>query len=113
MRLTRLFLAFCLLASLACDIWDGDLDLDLDLNEQLTVTVMTVGENLDPDGYTLAVTGVANEAVGLNESVVFDVLRIDITVELLGVAANCVVDTNPQTVHVSGPTTVVFVVECS
>ncbi len=110
MRLSRLFLAACLLASLACNDFDS---INLDLGEPLTVTVMTVGENLDADGYTLSITGVADEAIGVNESKLFTVLRIDITVELLDVAANCAVDNNPQTVDVSGPTTVVFVVECS
>ncbi len=79
----------------------------------LTVSVTTVGENLDADGYTLSITGAPNEAIGINEFKVFSVLSIDITVELLGVAVNCAVDVNPQTVSVNGPTTVTFFVECS
>ena len=109
LRLSWLFLAVFLLASLACDD-----SIDLNLGELLTFTVMTAGENLDPDGYTLSITAVAvNETIGLNESKTFSVLRIPVTVELLGVAANCTVDNNPQSVNVSGPTTVTFVVECS
>ena len=104
----HLWFAVCLLFATGCDN-----DIDLDLNELLTVSVMTVGENLDADGYTLSITGRLDESIGINESRTFSVLRIDITVELRGVANNCEVDANPQTVSVSGPTTVTFIVECS
>ncbi len=117
MRLSRLFLAVCLLAvcllgSLACD-HDSALGTPLFNIETLTITVMTVGENLDADGYTLSTTGVAEDTIGINETKVFTVLVMEVTVELLDVAANCTVDNNPQTVDVNSPTTVIFVVECS
>lgn len=109
MRITPLFLAACLLASFGCDIGDNIVDLD---TEPLTVNVATVGANLDADGYLPSVTGVPDEPIGVNESKVFNVLRIGITVELRDVAANCAVADNPQTVDVRGPTTVSFFVEC-
>ena len=111
MRLLQLFLAVCLLASLACDGIDS-INLDLDL-ELLTVTVTTGGVNLDADGYTLSITGRPDEAIGINESRVFSISGDNVTVQLSGVAGNCVVDNNPQAVNISGPTTVTFTVACS
>ena len=46
---SKVRIAVCLLASLACDIGD----INLDLSEPLTVDVTTVGANLDADGYTV------------------------------------------------------------
>ena len=109
MKLLQLFLAFCIFASLACN----DIDSITFDSEVLTVTVTTVGENLDADGYTLVITGMAEEPIGLNESKSFSTILNTVTVELLGVADNCVVGNNPQTVNLTGPTTVTFVVDCS
>ncbi len=109
---SRLLLAFCLLTSLGCDPNIGPLDLNL-RSEMLTVTVSTVGANLDGDGYMLSVTGHPDAAIGINESMAFSVMRIDHTVELSGVAGNCNAAHNPRTVSVNGPTTTTFIVECS
>ncbi len=108
----RLLLALCLLASFACFDGIGDLNLDLDF-ENLTVIVRTSGENLDPDGYELAITGFANIAVNVNDTETVVVSNGEVVVELLGIAANCTVDDNPRTVNVTGPTTVTFSVECT
>ena len=100
MRILPFVLTACLLVLLGCDIGDN-LALDLDF-EILTVDVASVGDNLDPDGYLLSITGISEQRIG-----------VDITVELRDVAANCAAIENPQTVSVRGPTTVSFVVECS
>lgn len=110
MRLMPLILAACLLASLGCDNITNNLTLD---SEILTVSVSTVGANLDADGYGLSITGEPDDTIGVNEAKTFSVLRIDVTVELRDIAANCAVNTNPQTVGVRGPTTVAFLVECA
>ncbi len=110
MRLSRLLLAVCLLASLGCDPDIGNIGLD---SELLTVNVSTVGANLDPDGYTLSITGQRDEPIAINDTRTFSVLRFDHTVELRGVAGNCVVANNPRTFSVNGPTTTSFLVECS
>lgn len=111
MRILPFVLTACLLVLLGCDIGDN-LALDLDF-EILTVDVASVGDNLDPDGYLLSITGISEQRIGVTETRLFSVLRIDITVELRDVAANCAAIENPQTVSVRGPTTVSFVVECS
>ena len=110
MKILPFLLSACLLASVGCDIGDFDLNLR---SELLTVNVMTLGANLDADGYTLSVTSQLDESININDTRTFSVLRIDITVELLGVAGNCTVDANPQTVTVRGPTTLAFFVECT
>lgn len=110
MRITQLFLAACLLAFLGCDIGDDIVDLD---TEPLTVSVTTVGANVDANGYLLSVSGQPDERIGVNESKIVTVLRIDVTVELQDIAANCAAADNPQTVSVRGPTSVSFFVECS
>ena len=113
MRFIQIFLTACLLASFGCNIGD---DLNLDLTglgtEPLTVFVTTGGDNPDPDGYLLSITNLPEERIGINESMIFHVLRIDVTVELSDIAANCTVADNPQTVTVRRPTTVTFLVEC-
>ncbi len=107
-----LLLALCLLASLGCDPDIGPLDLNL-RSETLTVAVSTVGANLDPDGYMVSVTSYPDTPIGINETMAFSVMRIDHTVELSGVAANCNAAGNPRTLSVNGPTSTTFIVECS
>ncbi len=109
---SRLLLALCLLASLGCDPDIGPLNLNL-RSETLSVTVSTVGANLDPDGYMLSVTSHPDTPIGINEAMAFSVMRIDHTVELSGVAANCTVANNPRTVSVNGLTSTTFVVQCT
>ncbi len=109
MKISRFALVICLLGTFACD---GDDLVSLD-RELVTVTVMTVGANLDADGYQFSITNLPDQPIGINESKIISVPRGDVTVQLLRVATNCSVDENPQTVSVRGPTTVTFVVECS
>ena len=108
MRLMPLLLALCLLASFGCDPVNFT-GLD---TEVLTVSATTVGSNFDPNGYMLTITGQYDEPIGVNEIKTFTTIRINVTVELQDVAANCTVDRNPQTVDVNGPMTVAFYVQC-
>ncbi len=107
MKIKPLLLVAGLLATSGCDVNFTGLD-----TEVLTVSVTTVGANLDADGYVLSVTGHPEGPIGVNETRTFNVFRIDVRVELRDVAANCAAADNPQTVAVRGPTTVVCVVEC-
>ncbi len=109
MRMMPLLLTACLLVSVGCDV--GNIT-GLDLTEVLSVSATTIGTNLDPDGYMLAITGETDEPIGVNEIKTFTVFRTEVTVELQGVAGNCAVNANPQTIDVNGPTTVAFYVEC-
>lgn len=108
MKIKPLLLVAGLLATSGCDVNFTGLD-----TEVLTVTVATVGANLDADGYVLSVTSHPDERIGVNETTAFNVFRIDVTVELRDVAANCTAADNPQTVRVRGPRTVTCLVECT
>ena len=108
MKTMPLILTVCLLASLGCDTDFTGLN-----SEILTVSTTTVGANVDPDGYLLRVTGRNDEPIGVNETKTFNVLRINITVQLLDVAANCVANDDSVTVDVNGPSSVAFFVECT
>ncbi|NIR01351.1 MAG: hypothetical protein GTN78_14325, partial [Gemmatimonadales bacterium] len=78
---------------------------------------VTMGTELDPDGYTVTVDGTQSQPVGVNDTVTFPALAAgDHTVTLSGVAANCSVSgENPRTVDVpvdsTGSTT--FEVNCT
>ncbi len=109
MKAMPFFLAACLLASFGCD----PVNITGFDTEVLTVRVATTGANLDADGYLCSVTGEFDQPIDINEQKIFTVLRIDVTVELKDVAPNCAADANPQTVNVSGPTTVSFLVQCT
>ena len=67
----------------------------------ITVSAITVGDTLDPDGYTV-VWGGGQEAVGINDATTISGLAPgDHIVELLGIVRNCTVDgDNPRTVTV-------------
>ncbi len=110
MKLSPLILALCLFASLGSAPCIGPIGLESVL---LTVNISTVGANFDADGYTLSITGQRDEPIEINDTRTFSVLRIDHTVELLGVAGNCTVADNPRTFSVNGSTTTAFLVECS
>ena len=82
----------------------------------IVVITSTIGQDLDPEGYTVSVDGQPSQAVGVNDTVtVTGVVVGDHTVQLLNVASNCtVVGDNPQTVNVPGEGSVeaVFAVIC-
>ncbi len=68
----------------------------------MEVTTATTGASLDPDGYVLTVDGVADKAIGINETVALSDLEPgDHDLELTGLTPNCeVTNSNPQTVTV-------------
>lgn len=82
----------------------------------LSVTTVTSGEDLDPDGYAVSIDGAPAEAVDENGTRVFIGLPVgDRLVELVGLADNCVVQgENPRTLPISdGETTpTTFAVVC-
>ena len=70
----------------------------------LRVEVMTFGNNLDPDGYVVRVTGNgADESrpVEVNGQVLFALDAGRYEVELTEKAGNCATDLNPQVVDVA------------
>lgn len=95
-------LAGAVLLAAGCD---GGLEVDIG---GIRVTVTAVGNNIDPDGYTIRVTGNGedqSQAVDVNGQVVFAVPSGRYTVELTDKADNCVVDLNPQVARVSSGNT--------
>lgn len=84
----------------------------------LQVDTSTTGDDIDPDGYSVSVTGQTSQAVAVNGSVSFPNLTAgNYQVELTGVAANCTVaGSNPRTVAVAGggsTTMTTFAVACA
>lgn len=74
----------------------------------IRVTVTAIGRNIDPDGYTILVTGNGenqSQAVEANGQIVFGVPSGRYLVELRDKADNCVADLNPQAVDVSAGNT--------
>ena len=77
----------------------------------IRVTVTTIGNNFDPDGYTIRVTGEGDEQsqpVDVNGEVAFAVSAGGHVVELLDKAPNCVTDLNPQLANVGPGQTVLL-----
>jgi hypothetical protein len=101
------------LAGLACG-GEGGTDVVL---PSLAVTTTTTGVELDPDGYSIVVDGQPAGSIGVQATLAFSRLAAgQHTVELLGVAANCVLGgENPRAVDVAdGSTaTVEFAIVCS
>lgn len=82
----------------------------------LAVTTSTSGDDLDEDGYTVAIDGTDRDPVGIDETVTFEVPTGDREVELRGIADNCEVQgENPRVLPVNEdqttPTT--FAVVCA
>ena len=72
---------------------------------KLTVNTETIGEDLDGDGYSLAVDGGAPGNIGVNASQDFALSSGDHTLQLTGVAVNCMVaEDNPRTVTLAEST---------
>jgi hypothetical protein len=82
----------------------------------VTVTTITSGSDLDPDGYTVTIDGGPSQPIGISGSVTFTGLAEgDHSVELTGVAGNCTVGgANPRTVAVpyNGTSSTTFTVAC-
>ena len=82
----------------------------------LRVRTTTSGVELDPDGYSLAIDGGTGRPIGVNASLEIGSLEDGAhTIELLGVAPNCIVGgSHPRTVQTASGSTadVEFAVEC-
>lgn len=80
-----------------------DSSISIDIGA-IRVQVTAVGNNIDPDGYVIRVTGNGedqSEPVDVNGVVLFAVPTGSYTVQLTEIASNCVVDVNPQVAEVS------------
>ncbi|MGZ5384770.1 MAG: hypothetical protein ACXWH0_12380 [Acidimicrobiia bacterium] len=101
------------LVGLAC-AGDGSTDVVL---PPLRITTATSGLEIDSDGYTVSIDGQAARAIGLNTTLTINLIATgQHTVELSGVAGNCLVGgPNPQTVSVveGTTTTSAFEITCS
>lgn len=85
---------------------NGNLEFDLECDPRvgvLTVQTTFTGTSPDPDGYSVVVDGLAMGVVPSNGGVNFPGVRVGLrTVELRGVAANCVVQgQNPRTADIA------------
>jgi len=102
---TLLILALALLP-LGCEVVAPETKED-SASGRLRAEVSTSGQNVDPDGYTIAVNDSVSKDVGPNGSAAFaDLGRGNLQVELSGIAANCSVEgSNPRTVSVAAEST--------
>jgi TolB protein len=83
---------------------------------ELEVSAETTGDALDPDGYTVSVDGGAGHALGINGTITIAATPGEHSVELSGVANNCLVDgENPRTVTATAgiAVPVAFAVSCT
>jgi TolB protein len=108
-------LLFCACATVACGGDDGVSD-PADTGS-IQVTATTTGDDLDADGYTVAMDGGASRNIGSNGSTTWtSVAAGQHQVTLSGLAANCAVTgDNPATASVTGGATasVSFQVVCT
>jgi hypothetical protein len=69
-----------------------DTNLSVGPSGDLEVTAVTTGADLDPDGYVVAVDDSQSQPIGVNATVAYsDLAAGDHTVELSGIAGNCMV----------------------
>jgi Tol biopolymer transport system component len=81
----------------------------------LRVTLTTLGQDVDPDGYGLVINGGIEQPVGINETVTLQGLEEGThKLELTGIADNCETTDNPRNVTVGrgGTATAHFQVTC-
>lgn len=113
LQLRRLILWGMPLAGLACG-GDGGTDVQL---PPLTITTVTIGGEIDPDGYSISIDGQAAQAIGVNTSLTVNQIGDGPhTVELSDIAGNCGVGgQNPQSVNVTAGVTasIRFEVSCT
>ncbi len=83
----------------------------------LTVTVVTAGAGLDPDGYQVTIDGGAAQAIATSGTLTFPILSVgEHVVALTGLAPNCEVageSPRPVTLQASETTTLAFEVTCA
>jgi len=104
------------LLSSGCDI---DPVLSIPPFGTLIVNTVTSGTDLDPDGYRLLAQGPSldvDRAIETNGTAIFSIATGgDYAAELSDIAANCLVDVNPQVVAVAvgSTSTINFNLSCS
>ena len=98
---------FCGFAALVLSLLTPGCDIDGVVGPlpfgTLVVVTATTGSNLDADGFRARVSGAVevDRELGPNDSFTWTVIDGgECVVELTGIAANCSVDVNPQTVRV-------------
>jgi hypothetical protein len=94
----------------------GGEDLVAPTTGEIAVTVATSGDDPDPDGYTLSLDGLQGTAIEDNASRTLSVKEGSHTLELAGLAANCMIQGESRvTVQVAagGTASVTFAVLCS
>jgi Tol biopolymer transport system component len=82
----------------------------------LEILTVTTGANIDSDGFTFSIDGGSAQVIDVNDAVTLQLATGDRSVQLAGVASNCVVaGDNPRTVTVSAstPTETTFEVSCT
>src|SRR4051812_1555484 len=96
---------------LACG-GDGGTDIAL---PSLSITTVTTGVEVDPDGYSVGVDATPTRPIGPNATLTVDGLSAGPhTVGLSGLAPNCLAADNPRTVSISAGAapTAAFAVTC-
>ena len=107
MKLHRISVLLPVFLSMALLLAGCDTSVTIEIGA-IRVEVTAIGNNIDPDGYLIRVTGQGedqSQRVDATGQVVFAVPSGQYTVELTDVAPNCVVDLNPQAVQVSAGNT--------
>lgn len=95
-------LSFALVALALVAAGCGDDDPSPPTTGQVGVTTVTTGDDIDADGYTLTVDGVADAAIGVNAVIIIpDLTAGTYSIGLDDVAFNCVVQNNPRDVVVT------------
>jgi len=113
-KTSSLVLGLCAVVSLCgCG---SSIDLNLDFGG-LRIDTITTGANLDPNAYSIRVTGPSldvEQTIGLNDQVIFSVTPGAYSSVLSDIADNCTVDVNPFDVIVTTGVTarVTFNINC-
>jgi len=116
-RLLSFGLVTLLLAGVGCS---GDDDPSGPVNPvidtgTLSVTAVTTGDDIDPDGYTLLIDNGESGSIGANVTAFRDLVVGSYLVELTDIAGNCAVSgSNPRTEGITkdATTATVFDVTC-
>jgi len=107
---TRISISLPVLLCVALLLVGCDTSLTIEIGA-IRVEVTAIGNNIDPDGYTIRVTGNGedqSQSVEVNGQVLFAVPAGRYTVELTDKASNCVVELNPQEAQVAAGQTAIL-----
>lgn len=112
-KISSLVLSLAGVVALSCG---SSVDLNLEFGG-LRIESFTTGANLDPNAYSVRVTGPSldvEQTLGLNDQVIFSVTPGAYSSTLSDIADNCAVDVNPFDVIVTTGVTarVTFNIDC-